>query len=688
MLMKSRLLTFLFCFPIFVFTCFSQDPEAVVAASPSLETTVVETTAISPAPAVPVPTTTQRAASPTPPPVAATAGVATTIATRTPQIEAPSAETAPVSELTTFQRFTVNDTIRQMAGISLVQNGGPGTVTGFNIRGLQSDHNIVLLNGRRLPPGLAGQYQLEFLEVSTLESVQVLKGAASSLYGAEAIGGVIDLQSTDARFVENNGLSIYSEGGSFHTFRSGGMVSFREGRLGGIIEAATISTKADRPRSDFENSMLRGDIALDLGEAMWFDLLGYVQAGEVLVPGSTIAPFGPFAPNPNFPENQRNFNDSYLISPRITIERDDWNFSTFYSYNQNTLASDQNTPFINFFTGMPADVDNELRQIGRETEAVFNYTAIDDATLTLGGGSYEYYFLQQPVGDRSVIARNSHAYRYTSAFGQADVDLPGQVNVIASVRKDDHDTYNDATTYSVAINKEIEATGTNLFAKKATGYRPPTGQDLIFIVNDQFANPAGINPGDLDPEESDSWEIGFRQSLLDGDGNFSVTYFENDFKNSLEVDPATFLLSTVDGSTAGFEIETEFEVRKGLGIYTNYTYLDTEVTGGMGNLSGTPGNRLARRPRHLLNAGIVFSADDWSFGTELHGEFDRYDRAAAPRFADNYITTRIFGSRSLNENLEIYGRVENLFDEEYIYTRGFKAPGFGIFGGVRMTFGE
>ena len=94
---------------------------------------------------------------------------------------------------------------------------------------MQSDQNVVLLNGRRLPPGLAGQYQLEFLEVSTLESVQVLRGSASSLYGADAIGGVIDLRTTDARFVENNGASIYSEGGSFDTFRSGGVASFRDG---------------------------------------------------------------------------------------------------------------------------------------------------------------------------------------------------------------------------------------------------------------------------------------------------------------------------------------------------------------------------------------------------------------------------------------------------------------------------
>ena len=638
----------------------------------SLETTIVETPA---APAVPAPVSTQRPAAPSPPLERKSASadlpeVATTIATKTPRISQPSVDTIAAAELRQFQRTSVNDTLRRLAGTSVVQNGGPGTVTGFSIRGMQSDQNVVLLNGRRLPPGLAGQYQLELLEVSTLESVQVLKGSASSLYGADAIGGVVDLRSTDARYVETNGVSLYSEGGSFHTFRSDGMVSFREGRTGGVIEAGTISTRADRPNSDFENRTIRGDVAFDIADGVWFDVLGYVQSGEVQVPGSDFQ-------NANFPARQMNLNDSYLLSPRLTIEKDDWDASVFFSYNQNDLENIMTPLFFGF------GVDGNLRQIGRETEAVYNYTGIEDATLTVGGGTYDYTFLQEPIGTNSFVTRESRGYGYNSIFGQTDLDLPYQINLLASLRHDNHDTYADATTYSVGLSKELVNSGTTLFAKAATGYRPPTGQDLLFIVN-----PAGINPADIAPEESQSWEIGVRRTFLDDSANMSITYFENKFINSIEFDPVTFGLSTVDGEAKGFEVEGSLTPWEGLDFYANYTYLDTEVTGGAGNLSGTPGNRLARRPRHTLNSGAVLSGERWNLGAEIHSAFDRYDRALAPRFVDNYITARVFGSLELGDKLELFGRAENFFDEEYLYTRGFKAPGFGMYGGLRMTFGE
>ncbi|MDF1751912.1 MAG: TonB-dependent receptor [Verrucomicrobiales bacterium] len=664
MYIKRKLLAFVLGIGLSGASGFTQEAE-------SLETTVVETPPA--APAVPAPTPVQRPAAPAPPLATTVVNppeVATTVATKAAKIEVDSVDTIAVSELRQYQRFSVNDTLRQMAGTTIVQNGGPGTLTGFNIRGMQSDQNVVLLNGRRLPPGLAGQYQLEFLEVSTLESVQVLKGAAGSLYGADAIGGVIDLKSTDARFVETNGISMYSEAGSFTTFRNGGIASFREGRVGAVIEAATISTNGDRPNSEFENGTLRGDIAFDVADGIWFDVLGFVQAGEVMVPGSDFQ-------NPNFPAKQENLNDSYLISPRLTIERDNWDASVFYSYNQNDLENINTPQFFGFGT------NGSLRQIGRETEALFNYTAIDNATLSVGGGNYEYYFLQKPIGTNSFVANESHQYSYSSVFGQADVDLPAGFNVIGSVRNDNHDTYADATTYSVGVSKDFEATGTRIFAKTATGYRAPTGQDLLFIVD-----PSGISPADIKPEESESWEVGIRQDFFDETASLTVTYFENEFINSIEFDPVTFGLSTVDGQTKGFEVEGALSPRDGIDFYANYTYLDTTVIGGAGNLSGNPGDRLARRPRHTFNSGVVFGGDHWDLGTEIHSSFDRYDRATAPSFVDDYISTRVFGSFDLTDKLELYGRVENLFDEEYLYTRGYKAPGFGAFGGVRITFGD
>ena len=89
------------------------------------------------------------------------------------------------------------------------------------VRGLESNHVVTLLNGRRLAPGLAGLYNLELLDISLLESLQLAKVPVSSLYGSDAIGGALDLRMTDARFLnQKNSLELMTEAGSFKTFRN------------------------------------------------------------------------------------------------------------------------------------------------------------------------------------------------------------------------------------------------------------------------------------------------------------------------------------------------------------------------------------------------------------------------------------------------------------------------------------
>ena len=655
-----------------------------------LEVTVVETP--SPAPAVPVPTTQSREASPDPPldseGLEGTSieipEVATLIATRTPQFEYPSADIESASEIREWQRFTVLDTLRQVPGVTVDQQGGLGTVSGLRIRGMESDQNLILLNGRRLPPGLAGQYQLEFFEVSTLESVQVLRGAASSLYGSEAIGGVVDLRSTDARYVETNGISWHAEGGSFETARTGGTLSLRDGIFGAVIDASAVESEGSRPKEDFENGVIRGNFAADLGDGVWFDVLGMVQSGEVGVPGSSFPGTFTF---PSYPAGQRNINDSLLVSPRLTAEGDRWDFSLFYSYNQNEL---QNVDSPVFFG---SNNDNLLKQVGRETEAVFNYSPVDETTLTLGAGRYQYAFEQSPIGNTSGSRAATRDFSYNSLFGQVDLALPLDFNLAASLRGDDHDTYDDATTYSLALEKDFSRTGTTLFARRSTGYRPPTGQDLLFIIESPSSNSPPLS--EVEPEESESWEVGVRQSLgREGNGSVTLTYFENSYRNGIELDPAFFTFSQIDAEMGGFELALDLSISDRTKVYGNYTYLDTEVVGSSaGNLAGTPGDRLARRPRHTLNGGFLLRGDQWNLGAEIHAVVDRRDTVAGndpidPLGLEDYTVTRLFGRYDLSERLQLHGRIENLFDERFEYSRGFEAPGFGAYGGIRLTFGE
>lgn len=592
------------------------------------------------------------------------------ITTKTPQPESaeppllPSVDTISGAEIRDYQRYGVEDVLRQSAGVSLVQTGQAGGQASLFVRGTESNHTVVLLNGRRLPPGLAGLYQLEYLDTSTLESVQFARGAVSSLYGSDALGGALDLRSTDARLVGNNQITSYFEGGSFNTYRNGQRITLRDGKVGVAIDSSYHNTTNDRPFSDFENGTIRGNIAYEIADGVFFDILGYVQDSYLEVPGSRL--------NPTFPEMQLNKNKSGLFSPRFTIERDDWDFSLFYSYTTNELEATQDI----FFN------DNLYDQTGNEVEALLNIHPTDETTYSLGVAYYGNEFTRTPLIPGPFNLPAAFDYSYTSVFAQVETALPANFHLLASGRYDDQDSFESKGTYTVQLAHDIESTGTTLFGKIATGYKVPSGQDFIFLA-------PTVDPTLLEPEESFTREIGVRQTIFEEGNSVAFTYFRNDIDNLVDVDPFTFNLpAQVDTEIEGVEVELRTSPCDALDFYLNYTWLDAFIVDGQyfGGFQGSPGDRLPRRPQHTLGAGLVYTGDDWKLGAELTGGYDRLDAPGV--ILGDYTVARVFGSYQVCENVELYGRLENVFDEEYDTTSGFRAAGFGAFAGARITIGK
>jgi vitamin B12 transporter len=575
-----------------------------------------------------------------------------------------STDTFDAGELRTYQRYCVADVLRQTPGVSVVSTGQAGSQTSLFIRGMESNHAVVLLNGRRLPPGLAGIYQLEFLETSTLDSVQVHRGAVSSLYGSDALAGAIDLRSTDARLVQGDSLVSYFEGGSFDTFRTGHKGTLRDGRLRLAFDASYHETSNDRPSSAYENGVVRGNAAYELGDGVFIDVLGYVQDATLQVPGSSLG----FA----FPEPQINQNQSSMVSPRFSIVRDEWDLSVFYSHTRNELLATRDLFFF----------DNRLDQTGHEIGAQLTWRPVEEVALTVGGGHYDYAFERTPLIPGPFNAPAAFSYAYSSVFAQAEAALPYGFDLLVSGRHDEHDAFASKATYSAQLSRTVEAIGTTVHGKVATGYKAPSGQDFIFL------DPT-LDPGLIPPEESLTRELGIRQALFDQRGTLGFTYFWNDAENLVDVDPFTFFdPAIVDTKADGFEIEYRHALNDGLSVYANYTRLRATVVDGfyLGGFAGMPGDRLVRRPEHTLAAGVLAHGDGWTLGAELRGAYRRFD--SADTILDDCTVARIFGSYELREGIEVYGRIENVFDLDYEHTAGYEAAGIGAFAGLRLTFGQ
>ena len=589
----------------------------------------------------------------------------TVVATKTPKALfelSPSVDTITGAELKARQLYSLEDVLSFSAGTSVVQTGQAGAQTSLFIRGMESNHTVVLLNGRRLAPGLAGLYNLELLDTTFLDSVALNRGPVSSLYGSDALAGALDLRMIDARHLEAPGtFTQFIEAGSFDSIRGGAQVTGTNGPVGVVVDLSAQQTGNDRPVNDFENFTLRANVSVEVGDRAWFDVLGFFQDSQLEVPGSSLSAF--------FPETQLNDNESGLLSPRFTVERDEWDFSVFYSYNTSELEATQDVFFL----------DNELDQYSHEAEAQLNLRPIEETEFTIGSGYYQYEFSRMPLIPGPFNLPSQKEYGYWSLFGQADIDLPANFNLLVSGRYDGHDSFESKGTYSAQLSQFFEPTRTQFFGKIATGYKAPSGQDFVFL------DPS-VNPDLLSPEESQSWEAGIRQLLPGDSGSLAFTYFQNDVDNLVDSFGFPAFPAEVDTEMEGIEVELVLRICDCLDVFANYTWLDATITDGLyfGGFAGGPGDRLPRRPEHTAAGGFRFYTDRLNFGAEIRGAADRLDSPGVE--LEDYAVARFFGSIAVTENIEIFGRVENAFNERFETTRGYEVARTAAYGGVRITF--
>ncbi|NOX98957.1 MAG: TonB-dependent receptor, partial [Verrucomicrobia bacterium] len=305
------------------------------------------------------------------------------VATKSPKAESavsPSVDVVSGGELKVRQLYQLEDVLSFMPGVSVVQTGQTGAQTSLFIRGMESNHTVTLLNGRRLAPGLSGDYNLGLLDTTFLESVELYRGPISSLYGSDAIAGALNLRMADARQVGDGTQSkVFAEGGSFDTIRAGSQITYGQGPLGVVFDVSFLDTANDQPNNDFRNLNLRSNIALEIADGVTLDLLAYLQDSQLEVPGSTLSTF--------YPENQLNDNRSWLLSPRLTIERDSWDLGAYYSYNSSRLNATRDV-FLQ---------DNRLEQTSNEVEVKLNIHPTDNGIYTVGLAYFDYDFSRDPL---------------------------------------------------------------------------------------------------------------------------------------------------------------------------------------------------------------------------------------------------------------------------------------------------
>ena len=578
------------------------------------------------------------------------------VETRQPSPLAEASPSVTRLDVTTANESGLNTLAGLLAtspGIYATEQSGEGSQASLFVRGTNSSQTALLLDGRRLPQGFSNSYEIGRYRVFGLSSVEILRGSASTLYGANAIGGVIDLRLPEP-LTGKKGSEFVAEAGSFGRGYLGLTTLWNNAAEKGQATQGTTATVTtlhddgwrDNGTRDSSTAFLKSDWRLS--PHLVFDLIGTADWAKAGLPGAALTTPGTGDPN----DWQKD--SGWMLSPGFRYEDDSLRATLFWSHGGSAVTS-----FVdgsNFF--------GPYTYYQRFLLARDEFTAFADWKLTnrlsLGlGASYERNAFDQLALDGTSTTW-AETFESFGLWTQADWRVTSTDRLHAAVRRDHFSAFADKTigdfSYARTLSKELAFT-----TKVGTAYRAPAASDLAY-------NPIGATP--LRPEASTSYEAGLRyENSVPNALSWTLVAFQNDLKDLIDYDPANFQTYNIAAVRArGIEFGFSARPAKGLKTFGAATWLNTSVQSALGYQStAAQGESLLRRPDLCLSLGAeVMPSEDWTVGisiNHLRGRMD-FDWNTNTRVAlPNASFTRLWIRWALSERTELSLRIENLLGE-------------------------
>jgi vitamin B12 transporter len=604
-------------------------------------------------------------ASPTPSPGEAEAEQVVVSATRfdIPLDQSPASVSVISSEdLEQKQIERVSDALREVPGLSVVQTGTAGQLTSVFIRGLRSEHTQVLLDGIPVNQGLQGAFNFADLTTEDIDRIEVVRGPQSTLYGPQALAGVIQIFTKQG--TGTPGVLLAAEGGSYDSFREW---TQSDGKIDGFdysMGASRLDTDNARPNNNYRNTAMIADTGWSPNDQL---RIGSLLTYSVSDTGNPNTIFDP-RPIDHF------LTERWLIGPHIYWKPTDWwDHKFIFSYDHERQINDPNEdgfvgPTRALFERTQIDYQNDLRPTSWLTlTSGFFYSRLN--------AGQERPFVLQIFGPQPTFV--SDHTEEVAGFLEATATPIENLILVAGGRFDHFNQFGGVWTYRFAGSYKIDKTNTTLHSSVATGFSPPSSQDKIF----------GNNFG-LRPERDLGWDIGIRQELSESRVSFGLTYFHNDLSNVIGFNGLFQTLNLGAAETQGLEAEVRVQPIADFLLTASYTYLDAENTSSK-DISQLQGARLPRRPRNEIYVSASYLW--WKrLRTTVEAKFVNAREElnfGGPNFdIEDYSFVNIAAEYEVNPHLSVFGRIDNLTNEHYSEVFGFPALGRAAYGGVKLRF--
>jgi vitamin B12 transporter len=646
---------------------------AQLSVSPDIQIpSVIVTAPSAPAPATRAPSGAASAVTASPPSTNAASVVIspTTVTTPTDQV-ANSVTVLTSQDIEQQQRRTATDALMTVPGINVVQTGGPGGVTSVFMRGTNSNHVKVLVDGIDVsdPSNPTRVFDFGQLLTADVAQIEVLRGPQSGLYGADALGGVIAITTKTGQGPPQ--ITSTVEGGSFGTFNQSASASGSERNFNyalnishlratdtPVTPLALIPPGGVRNNDFYDNVSYSTKLGVDVTNNLAFNVVARYTDATLKFTGDN---FSIFPPAPDASQSIQTVHQFYMRTEGVATLLG----GAFKNYFDVGYTNDWNSTLS---PSSPLASVNQGERIKYEWRGV----------VTLAPGQVMVMGLEDQVehlDTGSVSAQEANR----AAYLELQSEIAKRFFLAANIRVDDNEDFGEHTTWRIAPAFVIPGTETKLKASVGTAFKAPSLSQR-FVDFPEFGFFANRH---LQPEESLGYDFGFEQPFLDNRLRIGTTYFRNDIANLIATnDTFTTNINIGRATTSGTESFASLAVTQWFRLRADYTHTDA--------IDAITGLELLRRPKDKSSlTAAINPTDRWFVSATILDvsswvDADRF--GLTPRLtAPGYTIVNLAANYRVSENATLFGRIDNLLDRQYQDPTGFARPGIGVFVGLRLT---
>jgi vitamin B12 transporter len=538
--------------------------------------------------------------------------------------------------------------LQRQAGIEIVQNGGPAAVSGVFIRGANRGQTLVLVDGQRVGSSSTGATTLEAIPLDAIERIEILRGPASSLYGADAIGGVIQVFTRRATSTATAAVSA-----GYGTYATANI----DARVSGAVGALRVGIEAGAKRSDGFNALT--DPAAYGYDADRDGYRGERYSADVALPLGADHELGA-----KYLRNRLNaqYDGDPGFDNRTVTVVESWQFTSRDRFAAEWLSRLSAGEGSDDSVSKTAYGDFPFRTRQRQFAWQNEFTLPGKSSIVAG-----YERLDERIDTDAAFAVTKRTTDSLLLVYQGRLDAHA---LQANLRHDDSSQYGGRTTGAISYGYQIAPT-LRVAASYGTAFKAPSFNDLYY---------PGFSTPDLAPETATNIEGGvYSRATVDAVSvEARVVGYRNRVRDLIVFRcdanyvclPGNVDRATLEGATLGLDVRG---AAAGLRASLDLARPHDDATG----------NLLPRRARQHGMLGVDYNATAWRVGAELVASGERYDDAANRVRLPGYAVVNLTAEWSALPSLTVYLRADNVFDRDYQIAAGYATGGATVQAGLR-----